>query len=415
MHIAYYYYISQNDGGANVVYSYCPPSANCMKESGWQRVRLFGPVTEVQLQLTPDGKPRLLAGYTGFNGSIYLNTLFTYAECNQNCLDATNWQTTEVGKVLVNVVAERRETPRRYFALNALGQPHFVATDYGTNVKNEPRYGSFLYGCEANCTDVTNWTATQFTSKDANSPYSASLNNAVLRFTSDNQPRILGEYYPVRSEPDSVTQITYFACDRGCDDTTNWGSASVSPRGNGSEPAWDLELDAQNRPRVVIYHQETKNTRENRLFYFQCDTGCTDAAAWAPVDLELPVNVGLSADLELDAAGNPRIAHLVDNGILVYSWCDQGCADTTRWLHGVAERPETLNTSNAVVIPSGCSAGLWDNYGVSLALDPQGNPRISYDATYQAQCAHSPVPGQQPTAGFYEVGHLIRLYFSSKP
>jgi hypothetical protein len=164
-----------------------------------------------------------------------------------------------------------------------------------------------------------------------------------------------------------------------------------------------------------MYHEDTSNERANRLFYFVCDANCTSTTAWTPVNLELDANIGLGADLALDAAGNPRMAHLASNGVLVYSWCEGGCTDQAKWLHGVAEKPEALSADDVVVIPSGCVTGIWDNYGVSFALDPQGAPRISYAATYQAQCPHSVPPGVPQTGGFYEIAHLIRLYFSPKP
>ena len=403
-HVVYYYDISENAGGANVVYSYCPaPASNCVKESGWQRVRLFGPVREVQLRLTRDGEPRILAGMVevGTYGGLFMN--YTYAECNQNCLNGANWKSVKVDSVRMSYFAEPRETPRRYFALNRLDQPFFVATDNGSNVSDSSRYGSFLFGCKANCTTQANWTATRFTAKEPDHLYAAALHNAVLKFTTTNQPRIFGEYYPASSYPGDITQSAYFACDSACDQSTSWKFALLTPRGQGPKPAWDMELDAQNRVRVVVYHEDTGDERANRLFYFTCDANCTSAAAWTPVNLELGANIGLGADLALDAAGNPRIAHLASNSVLVYSWCEGSCTDQAEWQHGVAEKPEALSADDVVVIPTRCLAGIWDNYGVNLALDPQGAPRISYDATYQAVCS----------GRFEEVAHLIRMYFTT--
>jgi hypothetical protein len=416
LHVAYYYYRSENEGGANVVYSYCAPPANrCTTEAGWQRVELFGPVESVQLQLTPEGKPRLLAEETGLRNSIYLRTFYTYAECDENCLNAASWRSTEVDAVLAGYIPAPRETPRRNFALDRLGRPHFIASDFGSSVNNETRYGSFLYGCETACSDVANWTVAPFTPQNPDSGRADYLDNAVLKFTAANQPRALGEYRPTNPDDGYVTQIAYFACDGACDDAMNWSMTPLSPRGDGPKPAWDLELTAEGQPRAVVFHESTGDERSYRLFFFQCAADCASESSWTTVNLALPEHVGLGADLALDSAGRPRVAHLSNSAILVYSWCQNSCGTSDSWLHGIAERPEALDAARVVVIPSGCVTGLWDNYGVSMALDPQGNPRISYDATYQAQCAHNPKPGQPPTAGFYEVAHLIRMYITYQP
>ncbi len=416
MHMAYYHDISEDDGGAHGIYSYCPPpAAQCTTESRWQRVRLFGPANAVQLQLTPAGKPRLLAEDTGLRNSVYLRTFYTYAECDQNCLNSAGWRSTEVATVLAGYIPDAREMARRSFALDRAGNPYLVVTDMGSNIDNEPRYGAFLYRCTANCTDAANWTATGVTPRDPDSGRGGSLESPVLRFTSANQPRILGVYYPAFNDGDTVSQVTYIACDAACDTPEHWSVTPVSARGNGPKPAWDLEITPQDQPRAVIYHEDTEDAVANQIVFFQCDAACTNAASWSSAHLGLPQEVGIGANLALDNAGRPRIAHLAQNGILVYSWCEQACASAENWLHGLAEQPAALDATKVVVIPSGCVPGIWDNYGVSLALDAQGNPRISYNATYQAQCAHNPKPGMPPTGGFYEIAHLVRMYVSPRP
>ncbi len=57
--MAYYFYEAySNDKPTSAVYRTCV--ADCEVGSNWQEVRLLDKVNEVQLALTPNGKPRML-------------------------------------------------------------------------------------------------------------------------------------------------------------------------------------------------------------------------------------------------------------------------------------------------------------------------------------------------------------------
>lgn len=414
LHTAYFYYISENEGGPHVVYSYCPSATQCSTSDKWARVSLPMLADEVQLQLTPDGHPRILSArsFVGTPSGIFLT--YTYAECDQNCLDAANWSSVDVTAARQGYMLDPRELPRRYFALDRQGHPHFVFSDSGSNLGNgEQRYGSYIYGCDADCTVAENWSGSLYTHPDPNGGYRGDVvGSPVLKFTSTNQPRVFGQYFPALADFGFVTPISYFACDDGCDSDANWTRTDLTPRGNGPEPGWDLELDANDHPRAVVYHEETKDDTNQRLFYYQCDSNCTDASAWQAVNFELDQTIGRSPDLSIDAAGHPRIAHLVNHGALAYSECNNACDQAGNWQHNFAEKVEALDTTDPVAIPPSCAPGIWSNYGVSLALDPQGNPRIAYNAVYYANCLNLPHPGRPPTSGFQEIAHRVRVFYA---
>jgi len=86
MHVAY---ASYSSGSPGAFYSYCnPASANCEQPAAWSTVPLSpdgSSVSEVQLQLTPQGQPRLLIK------TIIFNNYYQYAACDVACTNPGNW------------------------------------------------------------------------------------------------------------------------------------------------------------------------------------------------------------------------------------------------------------------------------------------------------------------------------------
>ena len=220
--------------------------------------------------------------------------------------------------------------------------------------------------------------------------------------------------YPMRHADQNG--IFYFACDTTCDGPDAWQRTKIDERtGGGSAPAWDLALDAQGRPRVV-YFKYTGDSSDRNLFYLWCDTNCTDDGSWQSTSMGVPTNEGIDADLELDSAGRPRVAFLTTSD-LGYAWCDGDCTATTGWQHGYADNDDLLTQDYPVALPYTCSSGIWDSYAPSLSLDKNGNPRMAYDARYQAYCQfQDPTnPGSPIENKFIEVWHSVRTVFTQEP
>ncbi|KPV48101.1 hypothetical protein SE17_39870, partial [Kouleothrix aurantiaca] len=79
MHMAFGVFAPEGDRPP-AVYAYCPgPAALCATDAGWQGVALSDTVGEVQLQLTPDGKPRLLVQRYSIELS---HNQYVYGECD---------------------------------------------------------------------------------------------------------------------------------------------------------------------------------------------------------------------------------------------------------------------------------------------------------------------------------------------
>ena len=139
-------------------------------------------------------------------------------------------------------------SPQRYFALDPQGRPRFVHID--RNYPAGPDHvDSYYVWCDGQCTQAENWRETLFT--DTSSYDFEPVLYPSLTFTKSRAPRIVANLYTQsESEPSG---LYYFSCDTSCDQREGWQRVHLSERGGGTDPSWDLKLDAQDRPRVTFY------------------------------------------------------------------------------------------------------------------------------------------------------------------
>lgn len=417
MHLAYAYY--EPDTGVppiGAVYLYC--AAQCDQDNNWSNIWFEDDVNEVQLALTTDGLPRLLMRTTSTvqNGGRD----YHYAECNTNCTAPENWTVTLVLTSYGTELFDLHEDalPQRRFALDPQGRPRFLYLD--RNYPIEPdHYGFFYVACDSDCHDAANWTQTLITEVIQEEFFFdwEVAQYPALTFTSSGQPRLIAELMLLGSE-DRASGLYYFACDVGCGDRANWGRVKIGERGQGSDLSWDLTLDANDRPRVAHFPEALENDQGERLWYVWCDTDCLVEASWQRLNLGLPVDDGQEPDIELDANGNPRIAHADDStGGLGYSWCNGGCESAASWQHTVVETAEQLYQYWPVPYPLSCDTGFWSSLTPTLALDVAGNPHIAYDATYHARCLYQDPakPNDPPFQGFHLIMRAVRGVYFAQP
>lgn len=405
MHLAYYYYEPINNGApTSGVYLYC--SSQCDKVTSWTSVNLGEQVNEIQLHLTPAGQPRVIfraASQSRPNGNDYF-----YATCDQSCTDPAQWTviylTSSSGLGVIDL-GKDDGLPQRYFALDPQGRPRFVYNDGVTD-----HLGTFYAFCDDQCTDPASWFETRINKDNGNQgPYRyEKFSYPALAFTPNGQPRIMADGVSLQDE----FYIYYLACDGGCDTQGSWYSVPLAERGSGVNVSYDIALDPQGRPRVAFYQGALLQGQGDRLFYAWCNDGCDGDANWQANDLGLTQGDGQGPDLELDAAGRPRIAYgLYHAGGLGYSWCDTNCeAPGAAWQHQVVESRADLLAAWSVAYPPHCEGGLWDGLTPSLALDGAGKPRIAYDATYNARCIYVPETGEwKPWHQFHLVWRTVRV------
>ncbi len=397
------------------VYLYCAPGADCGQSANWHGVALADDVDEVQLAVTTGGQPRLLirtrAAENGYDND------YLYAACDIACTDPAQWESTFVVSTYGTSMFAISDftSPQRYFTLDPQGRPRFIYFD--RNYFIEPDHiGVFYVYCDADCTSNPagdpHWFETQI-SLAQGYQYEV-FKYPALAFTPAGEPRVLADVITLNTDDSG---IYYAACDDQCDDGANWQRVRLADRGSGTEVSWDLEVDGQGRPRAAYFDGSYINNGGEILYYVWCDGDCLNGAAWHGLDLELAQRTGKHPDLELDAQGRPRIAHMVSGGGgLGYAWCNANCGVKASWQEQVLETEAALSAAWPVARPGHCDAGFWDSKTPVLTLDPAGQPRISYDSAYETRCWYDdPTDNLGPYLKFHQLWHTVRVQILPKP
>jgi hypothetical protein len=401
MHIAYRVRVADIDNPP-AYYGYCPaPAATCIDPAAWHMVMFPGQVQQVELALTPAGKPRLLYKTTNYTGGA--NADYNYAECNGDCTDPNAWAVADVAAT-AEVDTSTGDVAHREFALDPQGRPRFIFyTDtFGPANGGVPRTLYYM-ACDANCTNPNSWTAT-----DLNPSHNYDIfSHPVLAFTAQGQPRVLTERVTSGGVP---TNIHYMACDTTCTNVFNWMQLPLFPRGYGTNPSWDLAINAQGGLRVAFYQGTSTNSSTERLFYIWCDANCLNSNAWFGQLLMNDGN-GENPDLALDGQGRPRIAYNDVNGAgLGYLWCNTVCeSGSGTWTTKIAESSDLLDATFPLgTIPS-CDRVSWAGAAKpQLALDAAGNAYVGYVAQRLIRCYSGTPPKSY-------VSHLDYARFSFFP
>lgn len=426
MHAAYGYFTPDAEHPP-AVYTYCPgPARACADPAAWRAVPLGDLVEEVQLALTPAGQPRMLIVTTSTvlsGGKDYY-----YAACDAGCVEPSGWALTLLTSThgtAVQDISDQR-LPQRSFALDPQGRPRFVYQDRNYFYAEPDHIGAFYAWCDEGCSDAANWYEVKV-GREINEQWRRDneiFDYPSLTFTPDGSPRIVTRIFGFNEDGSAAPEgLYYLGCDAGCDERSGWGRVFLIPTGGGSypHPSWDLALTADGRPRIAIFTGDGLQPAElnKRLLYLWCETGCLDQAGWQYNNVGLASESGQSADLELDAAGRPRLAWIASNGDLGYAWCDSGCeSDPAPWQQQIVETEDALRQEHPQAIPGHCDADVWEGLAPALALDAAGNPRITYDVSVEARCSYDTTPGDpsdQPTIKFEPVWRGVHLAFFPQP
>jgi hypothetical protein len=425
MHAAYAHFIPTAEN-PRAVYTFCSagPSA-CGNAAAWQSVALGEDVREVQLELTADGKPRLLiqSYVDGRPGLDYF-----YAECNQGCADAGAWASALVVTSYNTSEINDQDQPQRSFAIDPQGRPAFVYNDRNYQYAEPDRYGAYYASCAANCAVAESWEIDTRLTRTYTGPFTFDyevMNYPSLSFTADGRPRFVARLYALNTDGTPAPNgLYYFTCETQCDWAMNWSRTFLIPTGGGSvpHPSWDLALDSADNPRVALFTGDSITPEEfiNQLLYVYCDTGCQASADnWGFNRVLNARGVGQGADLEIDGQGRPRIAWIDGSGNLGYAWCDTACqAETTTWQQQIVETEQDLREEHPQAIPFHCRNDIWSGLAPAMALDSAGNPRIAYDVAVDADCYYDDTPGDPsdpPTQRFEPIWRGVHLVFFPQP
>jgi|GEM_PF-1394371 len=385
------------------IYGFCRSlsATECASGANWSFVGLEDMADGIELDLTSDGRPRVLIRKKNLNN---LSTDYVYGECDTACDIATNWRGTAVVNIAENQLFAVDE-PQRAFELDPQDRPRFVV---GNGWGNGQPHGIFYLACDDNCTaGAGSWTKTPIYEGP---PYrTLGINYPSLAFTTDGRPRVVG----MMTLTSTDSGLLYLECDNSCDEQASWSSLDIDPQ--AAFAGWDIEVDRQNRLHVVLTGKVTLNPLPagGQVEYRTCDENCTSASSWSRGALPLQ---GKYADLELDGQGRPRIAYNVLNATGVgFASCDANCLSGASWRGRLVDTASQMIRDFPVANSPSCEPTVWAQFTPSLALDPAGNPRIAFDALNVSRCwADDPTDGNPPASHVEKMFRAVRFVIASR-
>jgi hypothetical protein len=386
-------------------YAFCAAGQDCASRANWTTMEVpFDfpqSVAEVQLQLTAQGQPRLMLraaiGWNNGSGTKH----YYYGECDAGCTTPANWtvgyafHSSETAATDINDM----DQPQRNFALDPQGRPRFMY--YDRNYFRDPdHWGGFYTWCDAQCTNRDNWA-------EAWLLVGSIFEYPALAITSDGNPRIVSQIYG----SGDTQGVFYLECDVECDDLFGFSIVQVGTRGAEASPSWDIALDPQNRPRIVMYRgSDLDREKGDRLLYLECNVDCNNAESWTTTDLGLRAGDGQDPDLEIDAQGRARIAWTSVHGNVGFSYCNTSCAQPANWenLYFVDEGDATWREELPQALPFNCDDDVWKPKNTVLSLGAGDVLNIAFDVEVNARCVEQEPGNPTPYFVFRRVWDSVR-------
>jgi hypothetical protein len=398
----------QDPTGQPALYTYCPgPASACADPSKWSTlVNLGERVNQVQIAVTPDGRPRTLVRQdrTDQNWSDYI-----YYACEQQCTDPSHWAGLLIAQP-AGVELFDYYNPQHDFALDSQGRPRFVyANGWGNGQPNAIHYA---YCDAADCTEPGSWSIGKIMSGP--SDRTLTIDYASLAFAGD-KPRIVTRIRLTNMATDTV----YFECDQDCDQDFNWSHVFLlNPNDNGWD-SWDLAVDADGHPRVALYEPAPVDIHVGgKLYYAACDKICSVAENWQLT--QVTSGEGKNVDLAIDPQGRTHLVYDAgQRGPLAESWCDAGCEQAARWQRRILETSEQLMQEFAPASPFTCNQQVraWVDGIPSVAFDSQGKLVVAYDTRNVAICYYTDPnnPDGPPLSEVNRLWWAVRWAYFARP
>jgi len=374
------------DGGVHVLlpanavgdafYAYCP--ADCASQDAVSVAALptVGTVINAMLTLDATGRPHAPL-------STYLRVY--YDTCEGDCRYDDAWT--------VSPVLEHGggfEVSGEAFALDPQGRPRFLMHAYRSLYPSgEPELATYLVGCDAGCHDAGAWT--RYLIDDT-----YSWTETTLRYTADGRARVATALGLPWSDGFA---LAYFECEAACEDGDSWvgadlGTAYADPLVSQMFPAISLALTAGGAPRLALLAANQAEGGAPALVYLECETGCT-GDAWEGSLLiggAGAQELGAGLDLALDPVGRPRVAYVAASSVLL-AYCDEGCTGAGDGWELTAVELAADIPADEVIPYHNCTVAAWLLREPSLAIGPDGLPRVAY----RADDVSAPGGPQDPT------------------
>lgn len=308
-------------------------------------------------------------------------------------------QPTATPRATTTPVAQPTPTPTTAAAEGAVWLPYRRSDDkvlptYGASVSVDPQggihaaytllsaydqaedgYTVYAY-CAANCTDKANWGFLHL----------SDASEVRLQLDAQGHPRLL---LMTRGATENLNQhliFQYAACTSNCINGANWSFTPLVDTLDCISCAGGREnvnnryfaLDPVGHPAFIYPAADPNNEYHSLLYYASCMSDvatCAQAANWTS-GLVADGNFPMEPSLTFAGSGKPRLAFIENNSAqstLYYMQCDQTCDDTNQW-------------SWTKVTPTSPR----ESFRFSLAVDPNGRPRIALYSSYYNNNASSP-------------------------
>jgi hypothetical protein len=347
--------------GGDAYYAFCPD--HCSDPEALEVVQLPASATvlNAMLAVTSTGGPRVLLA-TGFD--------VTWAECDEDCGDAANWQSAVVLKHDFE-----RELTGNSLALDADDQPRFVFHSYVALLGVGQTPPQTLYAqCDGACADPSSWRVAAIADEIWQYPQ--------LRFDAEGRAHLAGVAVTLESGGPTARTAAYALCEGNCGDPDAWTGVLLGPAyedyAKQISPALALALGAAGGPRIALLGESEAGGEQ--LLYFECDEGCT-GDSWRGALIQESERLGSGVDLALDEDESPRIALTFADSIGMYRCDTAECTgEQSSWELAEVEMATDVPPDNIILWPN-CTVSAWVLQDPSLALGPGGSALVGYQAS----------------------------------
>lgn len=349
--------------GGGAYYAYCPADCSGADAVSVVRFETDGTVSNAMLTLDAEGKPTVL-----------LNAYYSvyYASCDGDCSKQASWTSTPIYKH-----DNDQEVTGESFALDANGHPRFLMHRYvaylgigqGTPETN-------WMACDADCHSASSWTK----SKIADDIWQ----RGTLRFDPSGRAHLAMAHDTKDESGSTTTTAAYALCDANCDQAASWqtfdliGLYTSEYEAVAIKPMVTLALTKAGGPRIAALAKD--DAGKKKLLYAECNDGCLADAGWTATVLSDLDEIDVGIDIAVDKNDHPRLVYTLNYNIGLLHCDDAVCSNQdSNWGLTKVELGSDM-PADEIFLNTNCTVGAWFLHSPSIALTPDGLPRVGYQA-----------------------------------
>jgi hypothetical protein len=351
--------------GGDAYYAYCKADCTSADDVSVVHFATDATVANAMLALDAAGRPQVLLATSR---EVY------YASCTGDCALQGSWRQT---KLLDH--GGDKEVTGEAFALDPQGRPRFLMHTYvaylGVGQKAPETH---FVTCDATCDDPASWTSSLIAKEIWQS--------SSLHFDARGQAKVASVVRADMNESSSGKDTgAYLECNADCTKEGSWKGIGFGYAYSSSlaavtiKPAISLALTRSGAPRVLLLGGENQASSKHHVAYFECDADCTNDHWTGQIVSDLDA-IDAGIDLALDESDHPRFVYTLDYNIgLAYCDSPSCAAEGSTWGVTKVEASSELKPDE-IFLYTNCTVGAWFFHSPSIALTPDGRPRVGYQA-----------------------------------